>query len=65
MTQDRTGDRPTSDAEHWMDVTRQVQALAVKVQSCRGHGSPRLSKSIREPQLHWNQNTAVSQYRQR
>lgn len=32
MTQDRTGDRPTPDAEHWMAVTRQVQALAVKVQ---------------------------------
>lgn len=36
MTQDRTGDRPTSDAEHWMAVTRQVQALAVKVQRILG-----------------------------
>ena len=32
MPQDRTGDRPTSDAEHWMAITRQVQTLAVKAQ---------------------------------
>ena len=36
MTQYRTDARPTPEAEHWMAVTRQVQALAVKAQRILG-----------------------------